>query len=70
MRFGVVDGWERHDGDASLSEVTFSSLEVGNFRTLNTLAAARSLASHAVQERFVQELAALVRSGLRGQRIG
>lgn len=39
-------------------------------RTMNTLSAARSLASHDVQERFTQELKLLVRNGLRGKRLG
>jgi aminoglycoside phosphotransferase (APT) family kinase protein len=40
------------------------------FRTLNTLAAAGSLAKHSTKERFIPELRELVRAGLRGKRIG
>jgi aminoglycoside phosphotransferase (APT) family kinase protein len=39
-------------------------------RTLNTLSAARSLANRSLQEQFIQELKVLVRSGLRGKRVG
>jgi aminoglycoside phosphotransferase (APT) family kinase protein len=38
--------------------------------TLNTLSAARSLANRSIPKQFIQELTMLVRSGLRGKRIG
>jgi aminoglycoside phosphotransferase (APT) family kinase protein len=38
--------------------------------TLNTLSAAMSLANRPIPEQFIQELKALVRSGLRGKRVG
>lgn len=39
-------------------------------RMMNTLSAALSLTSGSVQERFVPELKSLIRSGLRGEKIG